>query len=1384
MLSPRGGERDGDMRNRLSTTPASTSRGAANTRLILLVILVAVSATLLYLRTTATTSRDEANLAFLASDWDTAIDGYDQILRKSPEDAEAHYYRAIAHGRKRRIRRALDDMKLVRIHPDWERRAFARSVLLYVEDGDVASARKEVRTVANEYLGDSLVHESIGRYYLAAMGMHLESTRRILEGSLSLGRAKSALNRAERVLHADSKVFAASAELFVRQLVENQGFEEITPLREQIELGHAALVAAVASFEKAIRIAEDDFSKTEVPYARYELARILEVRGRIGDVERQRIRIRAIEVDRMNGDLLGALELDKAQGLTTEDLARAYVREKRFDEALVVIEGVALNEVGDRGLNFDTLHAVALDGLNRHDEMLQIVDRWLSRTISLSTMNFLRGRYHLDREEYRDALVYLERSVARNPNDITYNEALALCCARLALDDRAQAIYEHLTDLNPTEHRYVIELASAMERMNWIDDARMLVLEKLNDRFNIPETPPNRDLRRFLDDFLARYGLEPKDLYSAGELWKEDPENFDVGQRLLGFSLDADLEKESRKLAQDLLARCPPSHDAYFDVMMQVGRLFEREGNYARAADCYEKAATGRPHDARSYVARGRVDLANGRLGSVWRTLQKIELLQPKAAGVQELKFKLLVAEGAVKEAANMASRLLPRYATDFEFVMEASAVLIAAGRKKPALEALRNLPTSSRTDPLERIQHGLALVSAGDPVGGRLRIQQTIAVNPRRTSLFVTAVEQLAVLGETDLLIQIVEPRLAKDPSIDTQILSHLAECYLTRDRANDFIDVAVTLFERGQRQQAYSWVSRFCAERDSNDELVSIGEAALTDRVATPEILNRAIEAALDLGDQRRAQAFLRGLTSLPSATESMTTLLKARILDRTGNMVGALDLLAKNLESLPSDERAIRRREMIDILSRRGQTQTILELVAGADGDGDDAELWSLAARHLLRSGDPLTETVIKEGLRRTPDAPGLLIDRALYAVVTGADEGTLDLFRKAFHADPSFKTGRAFGLRAALLPEAKERNAIVAEIRRALPSGTQDLTLQSHYTLRRLLSAVPSRASTWVDEWLDQVAPETVAERRQLRALVVDCMSDEEKTRVLREAWAEIVLLSGFEQTAMRAHERIRKFAESVKGHERCLNMLSARALMGSAATFDEGIEVVSRILADSDVSDEAALLVYAETYLQSGQTEALGKLIEYIQNKGTFGARFYEDMADILMDADLPLVAAALLHQSPSTEVSKSLKQALALYRANRLDRAAELLVASVPAEQAEAIYCRIVGEFLAKSDETLENGYDLVRQSVYKHRNRDPEALLTLARIAMKIGDTVEARKNIRKFISARPASANALVAAFDVVEEFGSEYIALAEWLSGRKALLDPAGYVASNSR
>ena len=46
---------------------------------------------------------------------------------------------------------------------------------------------------------------------------------------------------------------------------------------------------------------------------------------------------------------------------------------------------------------------------------------------------------------------------------------------RQRLDDRAQALYEHLTDLNPSEHRYVIELASAMERMNWIDDARTLV---------------------------------------------------------------------------------------------------------------------------------------------------------------------------------------------------------------------------------------------------------------------------------------------------------------------------------------------------------------------------------------------------------------------------------------------------------------------------------------------------------------------------------------------------------------------------------------------------------------------------------------------------------------------------------------------------------------------------------------------------------------------------------------------------------------------------------------------------------------------------------------------------------------------------------------------
>lgn len=353
-----------------------------------------------------------------------------------------------------------------------------------------------------------------------------------------------------------------------------------------------------------------------------------------------------------------------------------------------------------------------------------------------------------------------------------------------------------------------------------------------------------------------------------------------------------------------------------------------------------------------------------------------------------------------------------------------------------------------------------------------------------------------------------------------------------------------------------------------------------------------------------------------------------------------------------------------------------------------------------------------------------------------------------------------------------------------LRRHLRAADMEGIQRLHAALRRMLTAAPKNVTEWVDEWIDGMELPTIDERRLTRAMVVDAMGDAEKTAKLRQLYPLIVILSGFEQSATNAQQMISSLAEAIPGHETCFAMMSARALMRSPVTFGRGIEIVSRVLAESEVKSEAALLVYAQTYLHNGQIKELRQLIEYVQRTPDFGAEFYEDMADILMEAGLPLEAATLLYQSPAKSVSKSVKEAVALYRADRLDRAAELLVEAVPPDQIGADYCRIVGEFLSKNDATAAAGYDLVRQAVYKHRSDDPEALLSLARVAMRLGDGVEARKNIRKYVSARPASAKAVAAAFEVVEEFGSEYLALAEWLESRRALLDPSGYVVASSR
>ena len=92
---------------------------------------------------------------------------------------------------------------------------------------------------------------------------------------------------------------------------------------------------------------------------------------------------------------------------------------------------------------------------------------------------------------------------------------------------------------------------------------------------------------------------------------------------------------------------------------------------------------------------------------------------------------------------------------------------------------------------------------------------------------------------------------------------------------------------------------------------------------------------------------------------------------------------------------------------------------------------------------------------------------------------------------------------------------------------------------------------------------------------------------------------------------------------------------------------------------------------------------------------------------------------------------------------------------------------------------TLAEGYKLTKDAVYRYKAPDPRAHLSLARVAFKVGDVDEARKNIRKYLARRPASARAVVEAFAIVNEFSENNLSFRDWLDTRRLLLDPSGFL-----
>ena len=1315
-------------------------------------------------------SHKEAGLdLILEGDFETAEKILDRVVSTDKNDLESRYYLGICRFERRDFKAALEQFTYLRVAPEWQVRAFYQIVKTHMESGTTSDAEAEITHSDQLPTTSPLVQEARGLYYLWRMNEVIAQMKERLSGTLGSKVATSLGSRATRIVYADAKVYGGSLDRFLLKL-HDTGYSDREQIETMLDRAHRDLISAFAALDQAARLADEDESRPEVPQSRYELARILEIRGRVGLVEKQRLAIIATSEDRLQGDRAFQRILTGLVGTVREQYAESLVSNGRFQAAIDFIKSIP-NGKGEGHYAFDRILAMAFDALGDRERTLVYADRWLQENTNLGAMNFLRGKYHFERREFEESVVYFEKAVGKRLRSREYGEFLARNYLVLNRFDRANSTLERILELSPDDWQIFLLRIRAMEGMGWIDDARRELTKAISGRFKTIGSPANRGLRVYLNEFLNRYEMAPKDLYIASKLYSEDSRNYMVGRSYLELLIEKKSFKTARRVAKEMSRECPVDDPEYFGVMLACARLYNLDGQHDEAIRLYQSAAAVSPADPRSYLGQARCHLANQRIGSAWEAVRKVEILDSRHAGLSRVRFDLKLIEGDATSALEEAEQMLVADALDFSRCIAAAQTALELGKGDRAREFLGRINEEDLEDPADIIEMSVLKIRSNQIEDGERALEQLVLARPDKIDLALEIASKLSTLGRPESVLGILGPLAAADLDIDWRALRAMAASYKALGDDHRYLETLVRLVRQGRRTIAFTEAMNFCFERGASLEVMSIAEAAAQQKIHSSRLFKQAAELALRERDLTRARRFERLMRSAPDSPLVDRVLLDARILDARDRPAEALAALAKARDELEKEELFAVRRLEIELLARRNQTGAVLESLGESAPEG----LLAFAGRELMRLDAPEALSVLTRSITLHGQNASALVDQGLIAMDRGDLPEAIRVLEAAWKIDPVYDTGFALSVASAIKGDRSRMAGMLRQLELMNRTGPARAVANLAYTI---LHANTSKALAAVDA----LPYPSRAERSALHRLVAAGLADK-KTAV--ETKRQIPLYWFFQQSettlrmAMRAIVTLRPNLPALAEE---IDLLKARALisMPSSRPFETGMKIVAGLLdRGSPPIREAALCIYAEHYLAQGRTEAMSELIRFVLTLDGLSTEFCRDIAKILMLADLPLAAVKVLYRSPHQSPESTRTEARALYRDGNLERAARLLIKTFGQDENDATYCQIVGEFLSRDENTVDDGYRLAAKAVYDHGAPFPSCYLSLARVAFRRGEAEEARKNVEKYIGLDASSARLVAEAVEVVDEFASDNLRFRDRLDNRRALLDPSGFL-----
>ena len=406
-------------------------------------------------------------------------------------------------------------------------------------------------------------------------------------------------------------------------------------------------------------------------------------------------------------DLIRTSGLEDAQ--LFPPLLGILAREKNANTVLAVTQRIAL-ENPDRGYA-QYLHAMLAAQNGRSEESLKYFDRSLELE-EIEGVHATRARVLLRLGRSSEAVVSLERAVARNPDD----QNLRLTYARVLVDvkeyEKARVEFEKLHQASPEDAELLYTLGLLSLEAQRLDDAEkyMMMLIRLNQREGEAQYYLGRinENRRLYEDAIDWYRQ-----VHVGEY------KFDARLRiadLLGL-----LERTDEALEHlDAMLRGSQSNGSLVRIYITKGELLRGARRYEAAMEVFNTALDIVPGNSDLLYARALVAERLGRIDQLEADIRQILRTEPdNAHALNALGFTLADQTDRYDEAYELLERAIEIMPDDPAIIDSWGWVHYRLGKYEEALRYLRR--ALARLDDPEIAAHlGEVLWVTGDQDAAR----------------------------------------------------------------------------------------------------------------------------------------------------------------------------------------------------------------------------------------------------------------------------------------------------------------------------------------------------------------------------------------------------------------------------------------------------------------------------------------------------------------------------------------------------------------------------------------------------------------------------------------------------------------------------------------